>query len=728
MTVLLALLLTVTSPAVAVEGEKTLTMEQALAIAKEKIEIPKSYRDMNSNYDEFGSRKVWRFDWSSQGTRLYKHISVGVDAVTGEIIQFSQDEFDNRRGYESTQGLPKPMSEDKAREAALEFLKKIQPDKISQLRQGDRPEYDSPYLNLGPKMYSFFYERVVDGIPFPDNMVTVTVNAHTGKVRNYYMNWDKVDFPKVEKPVSPSEAEKTLREATDFELGYLSPFNYGPFYNKQKEVELYYAPNGLTYGMVDAATGKLVDPTGKELSIKDKVYREYKPLADNGPKESPGADKKKILSLEEAKSRAADLIDPSGYKLESSRLSDYWGQGKIYEFTFIPQGSTGGNPVNIRIDAVTGEPRGFDNWGGGPWESKQDRKPQYTLEQARKIATEFVVKAFPNKTGILTLNPVEPPPFEAYPEGMQPPLYYFNFVELVNGIPYNGNQISVGIDNVTGKVNHLWVNWRDGLKFKSPGNAVTAREAEEIYFGAVKPRLVYARKAPKEKADLDKPAEVMLVYALNNNFSMMVNALTGVVEYPFAPKSDVKLDDVKDHWAAGEINFLAMQGIITGYDGRFNPDKPITRAEFIKFLAAAKGLEPAQPTGERARFSDVPAAAWYYGYVEAAADAGIIKGNGGKFSPEEQITREEMAVMVIRAMGIEDEPQVELEFKDQAKISAWAKEAVALAIEMELIKGDGDYFRPGNKATRAEAAVLVARAINILAGRGYSFSGIGIEG
>ena len=165
---------------------------------------------------------------------------------------------------------------------------------------------------------------------------------------------------------------------------------------------------------------------------------------------------------------------------------------------------------------------------------------------------------------------------------------------------------------------------------------------------------------------------------------------------------------------------MATTGIVSGNKGKFNPDKAVTRAEFIKLLAAAKGLEPANP--EKPTFSDVPAKAWYYGYVEAAAQAGIVKGEKGKFLPEQLISREEMAVMVMRALKLDNSEKVELDFKDKNKITPWAEEAVAQAVDMGFLNGKDGYFKPQDKAVRAEAAVFIFRVLEKTGANGAVFS------
>ena len=108
--------------------------------------------------------------------------------------------------------------------------------------------------------------------------------------------------------------------------------------------------------------------------------------------------------------------------------------------------------------------------------------------------------------------------------------------------------------------------------------------------------------------------------------------------------------DITGHRNRKAIEALAAQGIINGMDRtHFAPDKTMTRAEFCTITVRALGLTPAVNDG----FTDVKAGDWFAGYVGAAYAAGIVNGvGGGRFDPNGTITRQEAAVMVARAANV----------------------------------------------------------------------------
>jgi hypothetical protein len=149
----------------------------------------------------------------------------------------------------------------------------------------------------------------------------------------------------------------------------------------------------------------------------------------------------------------------------------------------------------------------------------------------------------------------------------------------------------------------------------------------------------------------------------------------------------------------------------------------VTRAQFAVILARMAGLA-ADPEAA-ARFSDLPAGAWYRGMVGAAAAAGLVSGTGERtFSPQQPITREQVAAMMVRLLSksgpdlsIDDRETARLlaGFADAGEISTWAKNSVALAVREGLMRGrQANRFEPRGQSTRAEAAVVLYRLLQKL--------------
>ncbi|RED66533.1 S-layer homology domain-containing protein [Cohnella phaseoli] len=179
--------------------------------------------------------------------------------------------------------------------------------------------------------------------------------------------------------------------------------------------------------------------------------------------------------------------------------------------------------------------------------------------------------------------------------------------------------------------------------------------------------------------------------------------------------------DLDGHWAKKDIELLASKLIVRGLsDRRFAPDADVTRAEFVALLVRGLGL-PASLDGGNSQFSDVPTGAWYATFVEAAANTGLVSGTAqGRFAPDERITREQMTVMIAKALSVaggqEDAANLgsagREAFPDKDAISPWAQASVAQMAAAGLVSGMPDgTFAPSETATRAQAVVLLKRLL-----------------
>lgn len=120
-------------------------------------------------------------------------------------------------------------------------------------------------------------------------------------------------------------------------------------------------------------------------------------------------------------------------------------------------------------------------------------------------------------------------------------------------------------------------------------------------------------------------------------------------------------------------------------------------------------------------FKDVAATDWFNPAIAKAQEYGIIDGyEDGRFQPEKTVTREEAAVMMVRAMklaGLEpnvndaDIKSVLSSFADGASVDAWARQGVSAAVKSKLINGTDTGLQPKRDITRAESTVLIHRML-----------------
>ncbi|MFZ5648624.1 MAG: S-layer homology domain-containing protein [Bacillota bacterium] len=176
--------------------------------------------------------------------------------------------------------------------------------------------------------------------------------------------------------------------------------------------------------------------------------------------------------------------------------------------------------------------------------------------------------------------------------------------------------------------------------------------------------------------------------------------------------------DMHSHWAAGAVSRLSAAGIVSGYPGNvFDPSRPITRAEFAVLICKISGWQPLQGIPEFADKSGIPE--WARGYIMAAADKGVISGykEDGTFRPARQMTRAEMAAVISKVLSFKpaEEARMSEVFADGGSIPAWAVKPVSAVVAAGIMRGDNENsFRAGDRATRAESAVLIDNALNYL--------------
>lgn len=174
----------------------------------------------------------------------------------------------------------------------------------------------------------------------------------------------------------------------------------------------------------------------------------------------------------------------------------------------------------------------------------------------------------------------------------------------------------------------------------------------------------------------------------------------------------------KSYWAYEAISYLYNKGVVSGKgDGRFEAEDLVTRAEMIKMLMLAFDVEL---TNDAEAFDDVSESDWCYKYICTAVKINVAKGLGnGSFAPQMNVTREDMAVFLDRAIintGKKlPEGDYNAQFEDDSEISDYAKASVYAMRNAGIISGRSDgCFDPKAYATRAEMSKLLYVALQLI--------------
>lgn len=250
--------------------------------------------------------------------------------------------------------------------------------------------------------------------------------------------------------------------------------------------------------------------------------------------------------------------------------------------------------------------------------------------------------------------------------------------------------------------------------FKNPVTVSLKFDPSEVQEGQ-RVAIFYYNEAEKTWVEVGGKIEDERITAVVNHFTKFA-VLAVRQDQGIQPNPPLpKFWDIAGHWAEGAINSAADMKLIGGYpDGSFKPNKSVTRAEFTVMLmnALKKGGTAAATT-----FKDQnEIGEWAVNSVAQAVRAGIVSGyEDGSFRPNSVITRAEMAVMTAKALQLPVDQTTDTDFADDANIPQWAKVAVKKVYNLGMISGrGGSLFVPDDAATRAEAVTLLLRMLEQL--------------
>ncbi|MCU6710178.1 S-layer homology domain-containing protein [Paenibacillus sp. J5C_2022] len=238
--------------------------------------------------------------------------------------------------------------------------------------------------------------------------------------------------------------------------------------------------------------------------------------------------------------------------------------------------------------------------------------------------------------------------------------------------------------------------------------------------GSIKVRLPYETGA-------DESGDNIVVYRLEGNRKILMphaRVANGAVEFvtqevgAFAIGYNAKsFTDTARHWAKQSIDFVTARELFLGIGGdAFAPNDTMTRGMLVTVLGRLHG---AIVSDTDTSFADVEAGKYYAPYIAWAYENGIVNGMGnGRFAPDKEVTREEMATMIASYIKHAElamtDAGSEREFADEGSISSWALPAIKAMQENGILTGKpGNMFDPDGTATRAEVAKVMSKLIHL---------------
>ncbi len=166
--------------------------------------------------------------------------------------------------------------------------------------------------------------------------------------------------------------------------------------------------------------------------------------------------------------------------------------------------------------------------------------------------------------------------------------------------------------------------------------------------------------------------------------------------------------DMPADWSTLALQNAVDNGLLVGAGGKLNPKGNLTRAEMATIISRVFN---AQVKGDLSAYTDVKAGEWYADYLAKAYQMQVMQGAGGLMKPQMTISREEVFVIVARALKLEPASSWDKSFSDAGSLAAWSKGEAAALVNAGYLQGADGKLNPQANITRAEFAQLMYNVI-----------------
>ncbi|NLL82133.1 MAG: S-layer protein [Tissierellia bacterium] len=645
---------------------------------KALFEIGDKYEDFHKyEYDAYEGRKIISLNWSSENS----HISVSIDE-DGKIMSYYKSDHSNYN-QPIIYKFPK-ITREEGSEHAKNFIKKIFPDILDEIKPLDEEDLNSIYYRDDLSGFNYQYVMMVNDLAFNENSVYINVDNQTGEVISFNINWEKgLKFPDTEGIISKDEAKEA----------YINNINLGLAYRIKETDEgtkVY-----IGYSILD--TDKTVDAKTKDIlstSYKN-TYPIYGATSDRNMESfsNKEADElinsKKVINKQEVSKKFFDAFklgeeyEVEDHKLRGDKDKDIY----IWDVMVVKKFKNGSSGVSSRIDAKTGDILDFSD--PGTWDEDFE-EAKYSKKELLERAKQIIKGNSPEK-----YKEVE------YVEDENDNLRYsqnnvsnFQFIRKANGIRVENDGYRINFSNATGKISSYYHGWND-IEFEAPDKLIEEDTAKEILLENRELDLGYQRLMKEDNKD-----DVKLVYDFKDKH-LIVDAKTGevinAIEDLIEKQGMKEYKDLENTYAKEQVQRL--QKYITLFEGdEFKAKEEISQKEFFQLLAQTKDVYS---------YQDID-----YLY-ERFIREGILKQEEKNI--DGILTREEAIMYVVRLFGQEPLENLgdiyKLDYDDSDEISNNLKGHIAIARGLGLIRGEGN-FRPKDNLTREEAVVIIYNILN----------------
>jgi hypothetical protein len=706
-----------------------ISKERAIELAKSYVQIPDTYtlQGISFGSSSFGSSSsAWNLQYGKKDSdKYYGNINVSINADSGKLLNYSYNDNDpaNKPAY------PPKVSLTAAKEIAEQLLKKFNPTELNNVKYNNSFEKSfKPPLN-GDVRYTFQYDRTENNIPFQGNFISLTLDGN-GKLVNYNQEWSAtIKFADPSKAISLEDATKIFNAKSIFYLAYITPWNN----NKKQQTKPMLGYN-LASNSVDALTGEVKNQNGSTMAPN------ITPLTDKALAEKPSANLN--LMKEQAIKKAAEYFTlPANAELQEAYYNENISNEKVsigvgngvsswsLNWSIPAASKADAEYISAGINSQTGELLNYYRSNNRPIpvdSTATEPASKISIEKAKSLATDFVKKTAPQYTDQLALDEQN---LSNLSEELikQTPAINVSFRRVIQGIVVENESVNVGINTETGEINSYWSNLSTMEYPAIKPVVLTDAKALELLLSQYTIELNYVLpivenpikplSATKEMAQEAKPYYMLIPKYPDQ--AVFLDAISG--EWRKRDTGEITtlektvVTDIAGHWGQAEIQLMVDYNALDVKNGKVLPDQAITRGEMIKMLIISMnggsgygGMEYSRASS----FKDVSKESAYFPYVESAVDARIIDpGTTKTFNPDGKINRDEMAQLIVRALGYDKLAEYselfKLDLKDSAKIKH--KGQVAIVVGLGILTAANGSFMPEQDVTRAQAAIAFSR-------------------
>lgn len=701
----LTIVLSLGVPVFATEIQDT-KMEEMTYLVKQRLDITESenFKGTTSNIEDGMIKKnEYNLRWEFKDYEI---------STTVREDSFISEYYKNKFEYTEERKLLFTVTKDEAKTKADSFIAQLNPEisKEYKFLEVKRETYSFYYANLTSRLsgdnYIVSYVRNINNIPFKPDIMTVYVSGHTGEVVSYNGSYHaNINFPALTNEINLEKAKDLFKENLDLEYTYRIKHEYkedenGEFIDKPYTVLIY--TDKTEHNHMDANTGKIY--------TADEHYMTYHKYADTfgavqenmavgGTSDSLNSAMKDRYQLTEkelneikdtkdvlAPEKILEIIKNTGYfyidettYVDTYRLfKDEENQTKTYSLYL--KNITGTSEISLSVDANTGKVDYF----------RENNYRQYSYDSNTnydklKYAITFVKGYFDHADHIS---------FDVEDKGLT-----FRFNRIENGIICPDNYVSVSIDKETNKVTMYDYVWTD-VEFINPSSSISEDEAKNIFIDTFEYKLYYYVDTNLSATETNN-RNASIVYTYENLKSDILDAQSK----EFLSYSLYKYDrhknlekikvakeyiDIKGHWAESIIS-LMQNNEIGVMSNEFKPDDALTYEILFEIL----GVEISEEDFNEFKTEFINMEDTTFAFINENTTL------------TDTITREEFVAIMIRIGEYQYDKIInktdffKTNYLDESLITKNKIGYISIARMLEYLSGN--YFRPLDKITRAEA-------------------------